>query len=51
MCGPPFRGAYFTHDIDLVLNPSLVAEHRAHLEDEAQRHRATRSLRRIWRRK
>jgi hypothetical protein len=31
--------------------PNLVAEHRAHLEDEARRHRATRNLRRIWRRK
>ena len=30
--------------------PDLVAEHRAALEGAARRHRATRSLRRIWRR-
>jgi hypothetical protein len=31
--------------------PDLVAEHRASLEDAARRYRATRTLRRIRRRK
>jgi hypothetical protein len=42
-----------THDMTTTWysTPDLVAEHRAALEDAARRHRATRSLRRIWRRK